>query len=931
MEGSSMADVIGFDNTKEQEHRLSNSLDGKLDLTVFANTALGETVVLVNGIEVNRLDAGAGKSPFCCGTISIPRGEFMLRVTSGCEIRKLVLSESLTELGTPEEFEIQYANRSGQGFFLREAVEYTPEMIEKLRRHGFLFDHPEDCGYGQMPSGIPLGGMGAGKVELCKDGMFTAFSGNNNQDSPIYRLPGSFFALSVNGQTRLLRQDPLGLPYRTAEQTQEDFEFPFGKIRFSDSALPVTAEVEAFCAHIPNNARDSALPCAFFEVQLTNVSAESVDSRFAFSWENIINVGGSMNVTNRSARLFPPCYHNWNSSFVWSDRRENECARSGQALRFFARSDCANPMSFGEHMLWCSEENAIAVPDRSILPESEQVFAKWLSSEETVFVPTEDPSEFRAGAWVVPCRLETGENKCFRFVLAWYMPNLYDKDDTQYGVAYTNDFADVTQVVAYAVSNWDRLYAQSREVNGILNRSSLPAWFRRRLLDDRFAAVTCSWYDKNRDFSINESPSGMSGCLGTLDQRTASQGYYTAFFPELDENETDLFRRAQAENGMCSHELGFAAIKFWVRSIKQWPDLVSAYIIQVYHHYQRTGDLAFLKLNFPHVVKAIAWTQTLDDLDVAIPFICAGRGTTYDNQFWEGINAFIATMQIASYRIGAACARTVGEDGYADQWETLAQKAHAFRMQHLWREEKHYFINAYDPKQNVYDESCFIASLAGEWAALRAGLESLVDQHKLGAIAAAITEQCVGDEGLSDQGGRREETPGFYQYPMAYLASASLYGGHAASAWRVAEITEKVITQPGVSTHFDQALTYSYHGKRFGLPYYMTAPASWNMLEALVGLKVDCGKGSIALSVVQEGAQRLPVFLPYSWFEVAQSADGTCLTLLPVKAVKPYRFRTITLAGLWTADCGTVRWHNDETVITCNADLGAETLVFRKK
>jgi len=924
-----MSDVIGFDNTKEKEHRISNSLDGKLDLNVFVDKAVGVTRVFVNGVETNTLLAGEGQTPFYCEKISIPRGEHTVSVESECEISRILLSEELGVISSKEEFDIQYTNRKGQGFFAREMPEYTPEMLESLRRHGFLFDHLEDCGYGEMPSGIPLGGIGCGKVELCPDGMFTAFSGNNNQDSPIYRMPGSFFAIGVEGKTRILRGDPLGLEYTPIEKFFEKFEFPFAQISFSDSSLPVEVTLNAFSPHIPNNPSDSALPVVVFDVTVRNSSKAEVTSKLAFSWENIINVGGSMNVVNHSKRLFPPCYHNWNSSFVWSDRRESYCTFENNSLRFSAKSDCSNPMSFGEHMLWCSEE-AIAIPDRSIMPEAEREFESYLASEALEFKPLEDESEFRAGAFVIPATLKSGEEKRVRFILAWFMPNLPDSLGTDFGVEYVNRFKNVAEIVDYVKSESDRLYKETREVNDIINRSSLPKWFKTRLLDDRFAAVTCSWYDKNGDFSINESPSGMSGCLGTLDQRTASQVYYTTFFPTLDENETDMFRRAQTPEGICAHELGFAGIKFGIRSFKIWPDLVTAYIIQVYHHYQRTGDIEFLKLNFPHIKKGIEWTLTLDDLNVGIPFICAGRGTTYDNQFWEGVNSFIATMQIASYRIGSAVATTLGESECASRWEALAQKAQEYRMTHLWNEDGGYFRNAYDPKKKEYDESCFIASFAGEWASLRAGIKPLVDLDTIAKSCMNISRECIGDKGISDQGGRREETPGFYQYPFAYLASASLYANNPVPAWRFAEINEQVINNPGVSTHFDQALTYSFEGKRFGLPYYMTAPASWNMLEALAGLVVDCGKGRIELSVKLRGGERLPVFLTYSWFEIVRNSIESEIILTPVKAVKGYSFNTVVLDGRWTCDKGSVEYRDGKTVVHVDIDLGRESLKFTK-
>ena len=923
-----MADIIGFDHTTEKEHRLSNPLDGKLDLIIYVNKAKGDTVVYVNGSETNRLDAGNGASPFCCGTISLPRGEFVLSVSSECEIERILLSEAL-EITSAEEFELNYANRKGQWVFERPQPEYTPEMLASLRRHGFLFDEPGDCAVGKMPSGIPLGGFGCGKLEICENGLFTAFTGNNNQDSPIYRMPGSFMAMGSGKEIRILQSDPMGLPYKTVSSIEADPEFPFARLHYSDPSLPVTASLEAFSPHIPGNAADSALPCIFFDVTLKNISNASADCLFCFSWENIINVGGSMSVTNKSDRVFPLCFHTWNGSFVWSDRRKNSCVRDKDSLVFEAKNDCGNPMSFGKHMLYCSDESAEALTDRSILPDDEARFADYLSGSVAAPAISCD-SEFRAGAWIVRRRLSSGEACTVRFILAWYMPTLTDAEGTDHSVWYTNRFANVYEVMRYAAENHDRLYRETAEFNALISRASLPDWFKRRLLDNRFVVSTCSWYDKAGNFSINEAPTGMGGCLGTLDQRTASQCYYTAFFPALDKLELDLFRRAQAEDGMCAHEIGFAGIKLWARPFSKWPDLVAAYIIQVYHHYQRTGDKEMLLLHWPHIKKAVEWTLTLDDTGCGIPFICPGRGTTYDNQFWEGINAFIATMQIASYRLGSVCAALSGEKDIADKWEKMAEKAHSERMSRLWDEKRNYFFNAYNPKNGNLDQSCFIAALAGEWAELRAGIAPYLPEELIASAASAITAECIGENGLTDQGGRKNETDGFTQYPLAYLASPAIYCGNLDAAVKVAEITERVITQEGVSNHFNQALTYSYHGKRYGLPYYMTAPASWNILEALAGLRADLGNELLSLAPYGNNALRLPVFLPNAWFDIIRAEDGNTLSLVPIKSLSPCSFRTVILKGAWNLNGIPGTLENGNTVFHIHFDPGLQTLNFTK-
>ena len=920
-----MPSVIGYNNAEKSEHLLKNDFDGNLSLNVYCDTAAGHTGINVNGIPYIETDLVGSVGPFFLGTLTVPRGEFILSFASEAKIERVLLGEGLKISGM-EEFDRLFANRKGQWVFERPRPAYSAEDLALLRRHGFFFTGAGDCSKGLMPSGVPLGGMGCGKLEICADGMFTAFTGNNNQDSPIYRLPGSFLAFGNGKDVRILRNDALGLPYEPLSDIRSNHEYPFANLTAADPVLPYEIRVNAFSPIIAGSSKDSSLPAVMFDVTLTSASDKEEDAVVCFSWENIINVGGSMNVTNGGERVFPLCFHTWNGSFIWSDRRVNKCTRENGVLSFTAEDDRGNPMSFGTHALWCSDETAEAVPSRSIESEDEQSFREYLCGNDGKL--TDSGSEFRAGAWVVRKKLAPHGEIKLRFILAWYMPCLLDVDGHDWSVRYTNDFSSAEEILAYCRENHDRLYAESKQINDILHGSTLPERFVHRLLDDRFVLSTCSWFDKDGNFSINEAPTGMGGCLGTLDQRTASQCLYTTFYPELDDRELELFRLSQAEDGMCAHEIGFATIKLWARPFSKWPDLVASYIIQVYHHYQRTGDKEFLRRHWPHIVKAVDWTGTMDDMNCGIPYICTGRGTTYDNQFWEGINSFISTMQLAAYRVGSACAAVMGETETAKKWSALGDKAMQTRMKYLWDGENRRFINAYDPKQDKKDDSVFIASLAGEWAALRAGLKPDLDEKAISDAASAILSECFGENGLTDQGGRKDTTTGFTQYPLAYLASPAMYCGNSSVAAAVEEITDKVITNPLCSTRYSQALTYRFDGRRHGLPYYMTAPASWNLLEACAGLKADLGSGTLRLSPKGEGRIKLPVFLTNAWFYVEK--DETSFTLTPLREIASYAFRTIEIEGEWKLEGKTGEFDGTATRFEGTFEVGSRSCVFTK-
>ncbi len=304
-----MADTVGFENREETVHKFTNTLDGNVTLDLYADCACGLTAVLVNGTEILSKDAGAEiVRPFYCGKVSLPRGVFTIEVKSGVPVGRFLLGEKL-RIDMEKDFDLQFANRGGQWVFSRPQPDYTPEVLELLKRHGFVYEKTNDCAVGEMPSGIPLGGFGCGKLEIGEDGMFTAFTGNNNQDSPIFRMPGSFLAFAGNGNVRILRKDPLEMPYTPMAETKADFVFPFARLTASDPALPFSVTLDAFSPHIPGNAHDSALPCVFLDVTMENTTAEAADAKLCFSWENIINVGGSMNVTNHGERIFPLVFH----------------------------------------------------------------------------------------------------------------------------------------------------------------------------------------------------------------------------------------------------------------------------------------------------------------------------------------------------------------------------------------------------------------------------------------------------------------------------------------------------------------------------------------------------------------------------------------------------------------------------------------------
>jgi uncharacterized protein (DUF608 family) len=890
------------------EYAFELAMDGSFTLQLWGiwGKPPGEVAVALNDQPLSQgVPAQEDQRHWRLGTLTLPRGRHKLTVTATEPFLGALLSDD-PEIVASGKAILLWDNRQVEGLFERRIRRNTDAERKLLVRHGFLFEREFDAEKCNVPSGVPLGGIGAGKVELTAKGLFTAATTNNNQDCPIYRLPGSYFAIqaeAAGGQervTRLLQTQSVDQFFRPVQAIEASLKFPEAQLAYRDPFLPVDVELHAFSPHVPHDVENSSLPCALFRFTLRNPSGQTQTIRLLYSWENIVNVGGSMTRSNQNPdELLPLVHHTWNHSFPWSCRKANfqePAAGEGDGLQLAARDDQHNPSSFGRHMIW-TPSGASTVLDRDIEAD-ELAFVKWFEAGALGGFTPAGRGVFRAGALIVQKTLAPGAADTVDFVLAWHMPRQIDARGNDIGVQYGRRFADVSAVVRHAWSNRPTLLEQSQWVRKALEDSSLPAWLVTKLLNERFVVNTNTTFDSLGRFSVNEAPTGMCNCLGTLDQRTCSGGYWTLFYPSLDAVELEMFTRCQGQNGAPAHDLGNGHFNLTPRGFP-WPDLAAAYVIQVHRHFLRTGDRGFLARHWPFVKSAVEWAISLDETGDAIPTLKPGRGTTYDNQQWDGISAFIATLHEAGLALGADLAARAGDRAIAARWSQLASQAARSRQKHLWVESGGYLRNAFDPATGKADEGVFLAALAGDWAILAGGLDVHLDRAILGRAMESIFKKCLLGRGMTDQGGKNNTQSAFMQYPMAYFAGAALLLGRDDLAWNFALFQDQAITCPP-STHFNQTLTYNPDGTPYGLPYYMTAPASWLFMDAVAGNVPDLDHHRLTLGtswLLGDSPRKTPVFLTSGWFSVESRCDapGVTLTLTPIRSFAPFNVQTLAL------------------------------------
>ena len=176
-----------------------------------------------------------------------------------------------------------------------------------------------------------LGGIGAGKVEFCKDGRFTNVTTNNNRDCPIidsgarippiprilegdegsveeniYRrrmmfsaegIPGTWMAVHtpIDGARVLKSVSRKAFTTTPLSDIRYGGRFPVAHVQYSNLSS-VQVKLDAFGSFVLPDDSDgyqhSSMPLALFVFELKNIHTSSIPISLAFSWQNLNGIGG---------------------------------------------------------------------------------------------------------------------------------------------------------------------------------------------------------------------------------------------------------------------------------------------------------------------------------------------------------------------------------------------------------------------------------------------------------------------------------------------------------------------------------------------------------------------------------------------------------------------------------------------------------------
>ncbi len=606
----------------------------------------------------------------------------------------------------------------------------------------------------KLKSGLPLGGIGAGKLEILPNGGLDFFTVANNFDAPItdnphrdkdkrsiaYGLIGQLFAVSVEPKpsptrrkdgrriARLLTTTPLS-NYPTIEKIEFEGRFPVAYLNYLDKKLPVKINLDAYAPFIPGDSKISSTPCAIFDFSITNPTSKTIEVSLMAMGRNFISKWclGRYNKFSKTKSLNILQFKKQNA--LSSDYTNGtfmiaipvECGRINVYPEWNLQSDCfVFDRKHAKIDCWDDfAKNGTVSISAHRRTKAKIGQSSFLSENVTL-----------AGALCCKTQLSPKQKKLIRVIYSWYFPH------PERSHIYQRSFKSSTDVADYANKMADEIKKRILRWHKKIFLLKAPPWLKDALINNLYPFISSSWWDKNNRFAICEAPCDIS-LMGTLDVRYYNSIPQAVLFPDLERLEMLEFAKAQRKDGYIPHDLGRWRIGLPSNgtTFYFWKDLNPKFIIMAYRDYlwQKGGQapifadispaknrglpFLFLKRLYPNIKRAFSWMIRQDtNRDGLIEN--AGLDQTYDVWEFYGVTSYTAGIYLCSLLACEKIANILGDEVMAKRCKKLFKKGQKSYIEKLWNGK--YFIACNGP--NGRDNACTADQLNGQWYAHLLGL-----------------------------------------------------------------------------------------------------------------------------------------------------------------------------------------------------------------
>ena len=590
-----------------------------------------------------------------------------------------------------------------------EAILSDPSLTDPGKTRVYEGEHLEAINF-------IVGGIGAGGIQF-----------NGKAEPAIWQIAcnykeekvaDSFLAIRAQAEggqpvVRALQTEAIG-PFAAMPSLKFEGEYPLGKYRFDEPALPVEVELEVFNPFIPMDLKNSAIPCAIYTITAKNNSSTPVKVDLLAAQKNALGYHerkgrgqkGTGNFGNNKNRILK----NGTATMMYMTRLGND--DSDMVLMTLADGAVGSASWDSADALHGDFSKAGAVEG----PKASQVSP----AGHTV-----------NGAISVPLELAAGEAKSVTFVLTWYFK------DGQHGAKgkakvvmegegkgrvtgwshdgqnYTNWWKRALGVADYLKENLADLTARTHRFHDTLYASSLPVWLLDRM-SSQIAVLRSQtvWWAADGYFGAWEGCNPAKGCCeGNCTHVWHYAQAHARLLPELGRKMREQDYATQLPNGLTPY-----------RHTRK-DDAADGHfgtILNTYREHLCAADDEWLKSQWPKVKKTIDWgikhyNSKRDG------YLEAVQHNTLDGAM-TGCSSWIGSLYLSSLEAGARMAEVMGEADVAADYRKIRQSGKKLQNERLWNGE--YYIQKVGEKRiQDYLDGCHIDQLLGEWWGDQVGID----------------------------------------------------------------------------------------------------------------------------------------------------------------------------------------------------------------
>jgi non-lysosomal glucosylceramidase len=568
---------------------------------------------------------------------------------------------------------------------------------------------------------LPVGGVGTGAIQM--DGYGRRFSWQLWRNFADFPLPNSIFAVRATKAAgepvvRVLQTVKEG-PFQAMKSLAFKGQFPFGEYFFEDADLPVQVSMEVFNPFIPLDPKNSAIPCAIYNLKVRNTSDRPVDVSFLATQQNasgLVQPLPKLPYDTLKKRILGRAPDHWRVEGRKSDQyggNRNVVIRDkSQTLIYMTGKHASNAPAHGEMVLAVRDPGAVASASWS---NYQSLYDEFKSTGKVSGPNKSGPSpngETVDGALATPFVVQPGEERTVSFILFWYFPNIpmiVDENCPLWkhdGYVYKNWWPNGLELAKDVLKRFDDLSAVTRKYHDSFYGSNLPYWFLDRINSQTaiLRSATAFWANDDH-FGVWEGVSWAYGsCAGNA---THVWGYAQAvprLFPSIGRKMREQEHNEQTPEGMLPVRLGMP--KPFQAYDGQCHSILASYL----GHLQST-DGAWLKRQWPKIKESMdylikGWDEDEDGM-------LSGAQHGMDSKH-GGTSSWMGSMYMGALAASEKMATLQGDTKSASRYGKILREGSKKQDEMLFNGE--YYIQIPDIKPNRdYLTGCYSDQLLGQW------------------------------------------------------------------------------------------------------------------------------------------------------------------------------------------------------------------------